>query len=159
MQVLSGEISSIEEAREYIYSLNFDRITAKMVSEGWIKIDAEKSFNMFKRFLYLRKKYPSFKSLVPSKDIDECWHFFILDTTYYRATCKTLFYKEYPEQNGYLDHYPYFGLDDNGKKNPKILADAFAATQDLYFKEFGERIVPTRSKFPPLIYSILKKIS
>lgn len=157
---MAGEISSIEEAKEYIYSLNFDRIINKLVAQDhWLRDDAEKSFHMFKGFLYLKKKYPLFKSLVPSKDIDDCWHAFILDTAYYRATCKTLFNKEYPEQDGYLDHYPYFGLDDNGNKNPKILADAFAATQDLYFKEFGERIVPTRSKFPPLIYFLLRKIS
>lgn len=159
MQTLSGEISSLEEAKEYIYSLNFDRIIAKLCKEGWIRSDAEKSFQMFKRFLFLRKKYPSFKHLVPSKDIDECWHAFILDTMYYRATCKILFHKEYPDQDGYLDHYPYFGIDDNGDKNSKILSNAFAATQDLYFKEFGERIVPTRSKFPSLIYYILRKIS
>ncbi|MES2615220.1 MAG: hypothetical protein V4591_07390 [Bdellovibrionota bacterium] len=152
MQVLSGGISSLEEAKEYIYSLNFDRIINKMVSDGWIKMDAEKSFQMFKNFLFLQKKYPEFKSLVPSEDIDECWHNFILDSIAYVDMSEKLFGK-------YLHHYPYFGLDDSGNKDSKILGDAFAATQDLYFKEFGERIVSTRSKFPPLIYALLRKIS
>jgi len=56
-----------------------------------------------------------------------------------------------------LHHYPYFGIDS--QSDSKDLQTAFDKTQELYFKEFGEYIKPTRSKFPKLVYSVLKKLA
>jgi len=153
----------LEEAKKYIYSINFDRVINKMVSDGWIRSDVLNTCDMFRKFLFLKKKYPAFKNLVPSKDVDEFWHNSILDTHLYWSICDGLFPRDKDKNSdiNYLHHYPYFGLDDSGKKDPAILGEAFAATQALYAKEFGEKeiMVPTRSKFPSGVYWLLRKLT
>ena len=144
---------TLEEAKKIIHSKNFNEILNKMVLfDGWIKEDANKTCEMYKNYIFLKKKYFHIKTIVPSEDIDEFWHYHILSTQDYQLFSDMIFGKE-----NFLHHYPYFGID--GVTNLKDLGQAFDATQELYFKEFGSYIVPTRSKFPKLIYSLLKKVS
>jgi hypothetical protein len=69
--------------------------------------------------------------LPPSKDVDEFWHNHILDTKKYREDCQAIF-------GFYLDHYPYFGMDQESTKED--LNVAFEKMQRLHEQEFGFRV-------------------
>lgn len=145
-------IPSLEEAREYIYSKKFDMVIKKMVKmDGWIPCDAEEACRFFRNFIFLTKKYHEYK-LVPSEDIDEFWHATILDSDLYFDLCNNVF-----GHGKYLKHYPYFGLDDKTTRND--VDQGFALTQELHMKEFNTPIKALRSKFPPIVYWLLKKIT
>lgn len=140
---------SIEEARSYIYSIDFSNIIRKLINQyGWARKHAEKVCQMYRNFLFLQKKYGESHKIPPSEEMDEFWHMHILDTGKYRHDCERIFGK-------YLDHYPYFGIDD--QSSFKDLEDAFEATQSLYAKEFdGDRIEEVRAPLTRLI-SFLRK--
>jgi len=141
---------SFEEATLQIYSINFSRIIKKLVlHRGWLADDAEETCKLYRNFLLLKKKYPQ-AALPPSEDIDEFWHNHILDTEAYEKDCSLIF-------GSLLHHYPYLGID--GVTDLAYLNKAFEETQALYYKEFGNYILPTRSKYPKLLYWIMKKIS
>jgi len=147
----TSDSQHIDEAKHYIYSIDFSPIINKMVSHlGWRQRDAEKVCELYRNFLFLQKKYGHDKSLPPSEEIDECWHNHILDTKKYRHDCEMIF-------GQYLDHYPYFGID--GKSDLNDLNNAFECTQDLHVKEFGYRIERVRKlKLTELLPAILKAI-
>lgn len=145
-------LDDLNEIKKYIDSIDFTQVIDKMVNyNGWMKEDAEKTCLQYRRFLYLNRKYcfKKVEALPPSEDIDEFWHSHILDTKAYMKDCQAIF-------GQYLHHYPYFGIDDKSDKGALYLA--FEKTKALYFQEFGEAIVATRSKFPFFIYFLLKKI-
>lgn len=143
--------SSLESAENYLKSSNFSAIINKMVLyDGWRMKDALKTCEMYKNFLYLMKKYGDKYRLCPSDEIDLFWHMHILDTKFYFEMCNHIF------DNKYLHHYPYFGIDDI--TSDKELNDSFYVTQQLYFKEFNELIVPTKFRYKKWLYFILYKI-
>lgn len=96
------------------------------------------------------RKYGDKHKLCPSGEIDNFWHFHILDTRSYFEMCDRVFDKKY------LHHYPYFGIDD--ATGIQDLNDAFTITKELYFKEFNELIVPTKFRYKKWVYFILLKI-
>lgn len=132
------KIPTLEEAREYIYLIDFSNIVEKMVNHmGWLRKDAVTVCGIYRNFLYLYKKYGKDYKLPPSEDMDEFWHLHILDTKKYRKDCDAIF-------GEYFDHYPYFGID--AQTSFKDLEDAFEIMQKLYAKEFnGERIYQVRN--------------
>jgi len=69
--------------------------------------------------------------IVPSKPIDEFWHFHILDTMKYQEDCQNIF--------GYfLHHFPYFGMRD--KEDEENLNEAWESTLLLYERTFNEKV-------------------
>lgn len=142
---------SLEEAKKYIDAIDFSQMIDKLIHEsGWLKEDVEQTCSQYRNFLFLNKKYHAEVGVLPpSEDIDEFWHSHILDTHAYIRDCEAIF-------GNYMHHYPYFGIDD--KSDMTTLNNAFEITKKLYLKEFGEPILPTRSKYPTVIYFILKKI-
>lgn len=135
---------SLEEAKEYIHSIDFTKIVNKMVKQqGWLRNHALTVCRMYKNFLYLNKKYRSQYNLPPTDEIDEFWHMHILDTKQYRRDCEAIF-------GEYLDHYPYFGIDET--TNFDDLSTAFEKMLGLYEKEFeGEKLIQVRGLYSKTI--------
>lgn len=142
--------TTLEEAKNYINSIDFTEINNKLVNYGgWRRKDVMKTCEQYRRFLFLMKKYDDGNgTLPPSEDMDEFWHSHILDTVAYIRDCQAIFGK-------YMHHYPYFGID--GKSDMNSLNNAFEKTKELYRKEFSEPILATRSHYPAVIYYFLKK--
>lgn len=132
------KISSLEEAKAYIYSINFSQIIDKMIKKDkWKRSEAETLCQYYRNFLYLTKKYNQEDAqLPPSDEIDEFWHNHILDTEKYIKDCNAIFGR-------YLQHYPYFGIDD--KSNMQDLQKAFDNMQRLYKQEFGDCVYRVRA--------------
>lgn len=143
------DVASLEEARNYIDAIDFSKIINKMVErDGWLKSDALKVCKLYRRYLYLRRKYSEAHRLPPTKEIDEFWHYHILETKKYRNDCQVIF-------GEYHDHYPYFGFDDVTDLDD--LSEAFQTTQKLYGQEFnGEKIYKVRNKYSKIVEFIKK---
>ena len=122
---------SLEEAKTYINSIDFSMIVDKIVkTKRWKKADVLKMCELYKHYLFLKKKYAqSDQILPPSEEIDEFWHNHILDTKKYHQDCEKIF-------GFYLNHYPYLGMD--GKTTDDDLQHFFENTQALHYKEFGD---------------------
>lgn len=143
--MVDANTPSLEADKKYIYSIDFSRQIEKMVfHQGWLKKDALVLCDMYRNFLFLQKKYRGQYQLPPSEDIDEFWHLHILDTQNYRRDCDAIF-------GEYLDHYPYFGIDE--QSNFEDLESAFETMQALYAKEFdGQQIVQVRNWVSKLVW-------
>lgn len=143
------QIPTIEEAKNYIYQIDFSEIVKNMVDRsGWIEIDAKKTATLYRNYLFLNKKYKDKYVIIPSKDIDDFWHHHILDTKRYKLDCKNIF----PE---FFHHDPNFEIKE---KNTESISDHFKITQQLHMQEFGYLIYPTRSRYQSFLYYLLKKI-
>ena len=134
----SQNILSPEAAKSYIDAIDFSNVINKMhAKDKWKKKDLEKICHYYRNFLFLKKKYQQEGNpLPPSEEIDEFWHNHILDTQQYHKDCEVIF-------GNYLHHYPYFGID--GKSTEADAQKAFDAMQQLYEKEFGEKIYRVRA--------------
>lgn len=93
----------------------------------WSLQKTREAVKWYKNFLYLTMKHPT-KALVPTRDIDEVWHYHILDTKKYIDDCEYLIGR-------YLHHFPYLGL--RGKADEDRLEFLFAETLSLFREEFG----------------------
>ena len=129
---------TLEEAKKYIDEIDFSMVVDKIVStKGWKKRDVLKICELYRHFLFLRKKYNDDNlQLPPSEEIDEFWHNHILDTQKYIPDCERIFGR-------YLHHYPYFGID--GKTDRNDLNAAFEKVQELHHKEYGDYIYNVRN--------------
>jgi len=84
----------------------------------------------YRKYLTLCLENPEL-AIVPSKPIDEFWHFHILDTLKYQEDCNDIF--------GYfLHHFPYFGM--RNKKDEENLKEAWESTLELYKNTFGVNV-------------------
>lgn len=140
---------TLDEAKQYIYSIDFSMIIDKLVKRHkWHRTEAEETCRQYRNYLWILKKYGSDHSpLPPSEDIDEFWHHAILDTAEYFKHCGAIFGR-------YLHHYPYLGID--GKTNMDDLRNYFKQTQQLYTKEFGGPVTAVRFRgFIKLLMKIL----
>lgn len=136
---------SLHVAQRYIYSFDLSYVIAKLVvTQGWLREDAIQTSIFYRNFLFLSKKYGG---LVPSLDIDEFWHHHILNTQKYTRDCGFIF-------GEYFHHYPFLGsrvrMDKEERKK------GFARTQELHIEEFGEPIYATKSRYPTLVYGLMK---
>lgn len=135
-------VPSLLDAKRYIDSLDFSKIIDKMVKhQGWKLKHALKASEQYRHYLWLCRKY-SDQQLPPSDDIDEFWHNHVLDTINYRQDCQHIFGK-------YLDHYPYFGIDD--QSDASDLNQAFVDTRRLYQQEFGSPLTLVRGHWSVLL--------
>jgi hypothetical protein len=99
-------------------------------SEGhqWTLKQARLAEKWYRRFHELIHRYPS-RTLVPTKTIDEVWHFHILDTQKYFDDCMEL--------HGHIvHHFPYFGVRSRDDK--VALTDSYRETVQLFASEYGE---------------------
>lgn len=114
-----------------IESLDLDPIKAKLMHEkgkGWSLARANAAEREYRRFLYLAKKFPN-EPTAPLVDVDEFWHYHILDTKKYAADCESVF--------GYfLHHFPYAGM--RGAEDEKALMRMSTRTRALYEETFQE---------------------
>lgn len=143
LELVSQNTPSLEAAKQYIYhELDLSNICAKLSRVfHWEQHHVEKICKMYRNHLYLVRKYGAEFQLPPSEDIDEFWHQHILDTKQYKIDCNRIFGK-------YLDHYPYFGIDNTSCVDD--LYSAYTRTLELYRTEFGEPIFQIRSKWHKL---------
>lgn len=115
-----------------IKNIDLEPIMVKLMDKeeglGWTIDFTRRVENEYRKFLSLCKKYPD-TAIVPSSNIDDFWHFHILDTLKYRDDCEDIF--------GYfLHHFPYFGM--RGEDDEKNLIEAWNNTINIYKTEFGE---------------------
>lgn len=124
----------LEQTLSAIAALDLTPIKFKATRQedgyGWTPEHADLTALAYKRYLALHAKYPEL-TLAPDQDVDRFWHLHILDTRKYAADCEAIF--------GYfLHHYPYLGL--RGEDDALVLQAAFATTQALHAKEFGDDV-------------------
>jgi hypothetical protein len=115
-----------------IESIDLEPIMVKIMDSeeglGWSLEKAKKIALEYCRFLTLCKENPDLP-IVPATDVDDFWHFHILDTYNYQEDCNRYF--------GYfLHHFPYFGMRD--EKDSENLKKAWMDTCTLYESRFGE---------------------
>ncbi len=141
---------SLKQAREYLFAMDLTPVTNSLVHRyHWVESHALATCQYYRNFLFLIKKYhKEFPSLPPSPDIDEFWHLHILQTQQYHKDCLNIFGK-------YLHHQPENHLQSKEKKLGHSLEDL----QKLHFEEFGEYIYMTKSRYPKIIYSVIKKFN
>jgi hypothetical protein len=97
----------------------------------WTREQTTTAIAHYLAFLYLIHRYPHLQ-LSPSWEIDQVWHYHILDTVKYAEDCQTLF--------GYfIHHFPYLGTRDDADQ--RDLYKAFALTQVLFHKHFGIELI------------------
>jgi hypothetical protein len=121
----SDDFSAVE-------ALDLNAIKVKLMhpksGKGWSQQRAEAAEQEYRRFLYLAKKFPN-EPTAPLVDVDEFWHYHILDTMKYAADCDRVF--------GYfLHHFPYAGM--RGKADEAALQRMGERTRALYEQTFGE---------------------
>lgn len=105
------------------------------VGPGWTKAQTVKAITQYLAFLYLADYYPHLQ-LVPSSEVDQVWHYHILDTQKYAEDCQMLF--------GYMIHHlPYLGL--RVKQDEYNQCKAYALTQVLLSKHFNENFTEDSS--------------
>jgi len=113
MENISKQI--FEEAMVLVKDLDFTLAIKKLQTEnagGWTEDRAIKAVEGYKRYLAITKALDGFQ-LVPNADIDEIWHYHLMDTRRYEKDCREIF-------GGFLHHYPYYGLlDEENEKNWK----------------------------------------
>ena len=120
-----------EEVRRVIEEIDLDPIKVKLMDtkEGlsWTRDCADEVERLYRHFLFLSWKY-SDRPITPSWDIDDFWHFHILDTMKYVEDCNRIF-------GHYLHHFPYFGMRD--EEDAAKLTAAAEETRRLFYEECG----------------------
>lgn len=125
----------LKEQRNFILQqLDLEAIVIKVMDKeeglAWSFNDALEICDEYRKFLVLCLQHPNI-AIVPSTQVDDFWHFHILDTQKYAQDCKECF--------GYfLHHFPYFGMRD--KQDKENLKNAWIQTKNLYIREFS--IIP-----------------
>ncbi len=139
-------VASLDSIKELIDSVDLSPVLKRLVVvEGWRLKQAKLAIQQYRNYLFLKHKYRAQylpDQLPPSYEIDEVWHAHILHTRDYVHFCNRVF-------NEYLHHSPHHG--QNQELSLEQMADLFAETQKLYYKEFGDYIrsikrVPLRKR-------------
>jgi hypothetical protein len=140
---VKADVLDFVVAKQEIDALDFTAVIGKLVSQhGWSRQHAMEVSDLYRKFLFLKKKYGDIYRIPPSEDIDDFWHMHILDTEKYSQETHRIF-------NCYLHHYPYFGMDDLSGPSDQELA--FTETQELFVLEFGgEGVYRVRGFFAKL---------
>lgn len=125
--------AKIAKAIELINQLDFTDQNATLISyHGWEKEKVFATEAIYRKWLVLHKVYEQEIVIAPNKQLDDYWHFHILDTKKYMKDCEDVF-------GGYLHHYPYFGLSD--AEAASDLEAAFQLSRDLFIKHFGHDLI------------------
>jgi hypothetical protein len=117
-------------ARTYLQVLDLSYIADAMCAESyplprWKREEALRALRLYKNFLWLHKLHPN-TPLVPTREIDECWHNHILYTQNYQHDCKHIF-------GHYLHHAPSQPGEDDA-----VLMRDYLQTKELYLQEFKQ---------------------
>jgi hypothetical protein len=114
-----------------IENLDLDCIKVKIMDIegglGWTRSQADAAEKLYRRFLFLSAI--SDLPMVPTKTIDQFWHFHILDTSKYAKDCEMIF-------GCFLHHFPYLGIRD--AEDSQRLQSLFEASCSIYKSTFGE---------------------
>lgn len=109
--------------------ISFDIVGSILNSKSPLKDGGEisvlESVMRYKKFLWLAKHYPNY-NLVPTADVDECWHEHMLNPKFYYIDCFNYFGK-------ILNHVPL-----RNKEMANELNIAATKTELLWKKEFKE---------------------
>lgn len=121
---------SDDAARLYIEQLDLSYLVETMCAPTyplprWTISDATQCVALYKNFLLLQKKHLP-ESLVPTRQIDECWHNHILHTKNYVHDCLQIF-------GHYLHHEPA-----SPNENPNKLVQDYIKTKQYYLNEFNQ---------------------
>lgn len=136
-QSLSGNGLSIRQAKSFIESADLSPVIDRLIQiEGWSEKSALAATQLYRNFLYLKKKYGDEHILPPSYEIDEVWHAHILHTRQYVDFCSTLF-------GGFLHHRPHLAEEASSQME---LEKLFETTQQLHCEEFGDYIYAIKKK-------------
>lgn len=125
-------MKSKSELRALVNELDLRPIAFKLSeSLKWPLEKINHAIAQYRLWLTLVGLYPN-TPIPPSSDIDEVWHYHILDTQKYVVDCQTVF--------GYfVHHFPYFGL--RGADDKVELNAAFGHAQTLLMEEFQTAFV------------------
>ncbi|MFZ2726301.1 MAG: hypothetical protein WAX77_08635 [Methylococcaceae bacterium] len=125
--------AQIAQAMELINQLDFTDQNATLISyHGWEKEKVLATEAIYRKWLVLHKVYNQEIVIAPNKQLDEYWHFHILDTRKYMQDCDFIF-------GCYLHHYPYFGLSD--AETAMDLETAFQLSRDLFSQHFRHDLI------------------
>ncbi len=124
--------AELEQAKHYLDTLDLSYLADAMSSESypmprWDRETVMQCLQRYKNFLWLHKLHPKV-ALVPTKDIDECWHNHILYTRNYARDCEQLF-------GHYFHHIP--AQPGAGEAE---LASNYMQTKALYLQTFHQPI-------------------
>jgi hypothetical protein len=119
---------------QYLEKLDLSYIENYMCSAHyalpqWSSSDARFAIQLYKRFLWLIVRYGANQIIVPTKEIDEVWHNHILHTKRYTQDCQAV-------AGQYIHHMP----SDFSDQDMASLSRNFEITQELYYKEFHEKL-------------------
>ena len=103
------------------------QLTQSRSGPHWGYQRTKKAISHYLAFLFLVNQYPRL-SLIPTQDIDQVWHYHILDTEQYAKDCEMLF-------GCFIHHVPYAGMRGDGDRQRWL--SAFAMTQVLFQNHFG----------------------
>ncbi len=123
-----------------IAELDLEPIKVKLMDResghGWTLARANAVELEYRRFLCIMKKYPH-EPAIPLQDVDQFWHFHILDTMKYAADCEAVF--------GYfLHHFPYIGMrGDADRAAHRQMAER---TSELYAATFQDDYVHSSAR-------------
>lgn len=128
---------SLATAQAYLDQLDLQYLMAAMCAPHyplprWTVEDATQCVALYKKFLWLQKKHFP-QSLVPTRDIDECWHNHILHTKQYLHDCMQIF-------GFYLHHQPLLPSEDTTR-----LREDFLKTKQLFLEEFNQPLTLLRA--------------
>ncbi|HEY9639381.1 MAG TPA: glycine-rich domain-containing protein-like [Coleofasciculaceae cyanobacterium] len=116
----------LQKARQLDLSPIAYQLMQSEAGPRWTRAKTVKAIAQYLAFLYLIDRY-SHLSLVPSLEIDQVWHYHILDTRKYAEDCQLLF-------DCMIHHFPYLGL--RGVQDRRSQSKAYAITQILFTKHF-----------------------
>ncbi|SKB31050.1 glycine-rich domain-containing protein [Malaciobacter marinus] len=135
-------IKEFNEAYKLVETLDFTLAIEKLQTQstgGWTKKRAIKAVNDYKKYLAITKVLDGYQ-LVPNGDIDEIWHYHIMDTRQYVKDCYEIF-------GGFLHHYPYFGMID--EENEKKWLETQEVSQNIWKNLFNEDLYYTEAQKCP----------
>jgi hypothetical protein len=111
-----------------IMNLDLSKVKFRLINpqkHGMSGQSADDAINAFKRFFFLAGVEGP--PLVPTKEIDDVWHEFLMFTLDYEKTCRTLFGK-------FIHHEPSMGTPEE----TTLMKNAFKRTQELHQKHFNQ---------------------
>lgn len=116
-----------------IAAIDLEMVKTKLMEPeeglGWTRAQCDANEVEYKRYLHLCKLHG--KGMVPTKAMDQFWHYHILDTRAYHEDCQAVF-------GHYLHHFPYLGM--RGEEDERQLEAGFNRTARLYKEAFGEEM-------------------
>ena len=131
MKVISKE--DFNKAFDLVKDLDFSLAIEKLQNlevGSWTKERALKAVDDYKKYLAITKVLNGYQ-LVPNGDIDEIWHYHIMDTRQYAKDCNDIF-------GGFLHHYPYFGM--LGEENKEQWLNVQRESDEIWFQLFEENL-------------------